>query len=53
MKAIQQLLREAFDNYARSYLRHFKEARLGEQRSSNQGEGIGHYCRAGGFEFVG
>jgi len=55
MKAVKQSRPEVLvlEIYARSDLRHFKEAWPGEQRSSVQGEGIGHYRGARGVQFAG
>jgi hypothetical protein len=53
MKAMWQSGLEAIKKYARSDLRHFKEARLGQQTSFGQGESIGPYRRAGCLKFAG
>jgi N utilization substance protein A len=53
MKAGRQYRSEELEIYARSYLRHLKEAALGEQRSSRQGERTGHYRCARCLQLVG
>ena len=52
MKAVKQSRPDVVEIYARSDLRYFKKAWLGEQRSSDQGEGIGHRRGASGVQFA-
>jgi len=53
MKAVWQARPEAIEKYARSDLRHLKKARLGQQTSFGQGEGVAHDRRPGRVQLVG
>jgi hypothetical protein len=53
MKAVRQTKPEVIEKYARSDIRHLKEARLGQQTSFGQGESLEPYRRAGRLEFAG
>jgi len=53
MKAVWQARPEVIEKYARSDIRHFKEARLGQQTGSGQGESLKPYRRACRLEFAG
>jgi hypothetical protein len=53
MKAVWQAMPEVIEKYARTDIRHFKEARLGQQTSSGQGESLEPNRRAGRLEFPG
>ena len=53
MKAVWQLRPDATEKYARSYIRHLKKARLGQQTSLGQGEGAAHDRRPGRVQLAG